>query len=121
MQTATETVKATATIIFRIKGHDSDNGRCKPSAVRGTARSFPGFKSDCITDRDGVTFTNVGNWNNWAASFNCPTCDSRFRAYGQTLKGKANPAKVCSAKCVGATGFDCECECGGDNHGRNWG
>lgn len=31
--------------------------------------------------------------------------------------GKYNPGKKCSAKCLAATGHDCECECGGKNHG----
>lgn len=32
---------------------------------------------------------------------------------------KSNPSKhKCNAKCINATGHQCECECGGVNHGR---
>lgn len=31
--------------------------------------------------------------------------------------GKLNPSKKCSDKCQAATGHDCECACGGKNHG----
>jgi len=31
--------------------------------------------------------------------------------------GKTNAGVACSPRCTGATGDDCECECGGNNHG----
>lgn len=27
--------------------------------------------------------------------------------------------KACDARCTGATGHDCECSCGGENHGAD--
>lgn len=35
--------------------------------------------------------------------------------------GKYNPDKVCSAKCMSATGPSCECSCAGKNHGSSYG
>ena len=36
----------------------------------------------------------------------------------RAIQMKSNPSHhVCSARCVSATGFLCECECGGKNHG----
>ena len=33
---------------------------------------------------------------------------------------KSNPSlHKCDARCMGATGHDCQCECGGKNHGVN--
>lgn len=38
------------------------------------------------------------------------------------IEGKHNPdpEKVCDGRCMGATGPNCECACGGANHGRNY-
>ena len=45
----------------------------------------------------------------------CPSC---FRAmdYGQ-LKAYLKPEHKCDARCTGARGPNCECSCGGANHG----
>jgi hypothetical protein len=37
------------------------------------------------------------------------------------VKGVVNAEKPCTAACKGATGPSCECVCGGDGHGANWG
>lgn len=29
-------------------------------------------------------------------------------------------AHKCDARCINATGPNCNCSCGGENHGRNW-
>ncbi len=75
-----------------------------------------------------------------------PIANSRFRAIGGTFSRhnaydgfrrmagesggavfpvtrkvffKSNPSRhKCGAKCLHAKGHDCECECGGKNHGR---
>ena len=36
---------------------------------------------------------------------------------GNMLKAYLNPAVKCNARCTHAVGFDCECSCGGENHG----
>jgi len=37
----------------------------------------------------------------------------------RTIFYKSNPSlHKCDARCVNATGHDCECSCGGENHGR---
>lgn len=33
------------------------------------------------------------------------------------IKGHYNPAIKCDGRCMGATGHNCECSCGGANHG----
>jgi len=45
----------------------------------------------------------------------CPTCGAAVHLH--PVAGKFNPSKICSSKCVNATGFVCECSCGGANHG----
>lgn len=37
------------------------------------------------------------------------------------VKGIVNEAKPCSGACRSATGPNCECVCGGEGHGANWG
>lgn len=36
-----------------------------------------------------------------------------------TIRGKVSAHK-CAAKCTHAKGGDCECSCGGANHGKGW-
>lgn len=37
------------------------------------------------------------------------------------VKGIVNAEKPCTAACRGAIGPNCECVCGGEGHGSNWG
>lgn len=37
-----------------------------------------------------------------------------------TVKGIVNVDKRCDGRCMGATGPNCECSCGGANHGASW-
>ena len=45
----------------------------------------------------------------------CHQC-GRMMIYGQ-LKGYMRPEVPCDARCTGARGHNCECSCGGANHG----
>jgi len=36
------------------------------------------------------------------------------------VRGVYNPGKECNAKCMAAIGHDCECRCGGKNHGSSF-
>lgn len=46
---------------------------------------------------------------------NCPTCGIFVRA--EAVRGYYNPAKPCKTSCVNAKRGDCECSCGGRDHG----
>jgi len=35
----------------------------------------------------------------------------------ERVRGVYNPGRECNAKCMSAIGHDCECRCGGKNHG----
>lgn len=37
--------------------------------------------------------------------------------FGQAINGRFNAAKRCDARCIYAKGPNCECACGGANHG----
>jgi hypothetical protein len=45
----------------------------------------------------------------------CPVC-GRMMSYGH-LKATLRPEVKCSAICTGARGPNCDCSCGGANHG----
>lgn len=45
----------------------------------------------------------------------CPLC-SRPMA-GKRITGIVNTSVPCDRRCTGATGHNCECSCGGANHG----
>jgi hypothetical protein len=48
----------------------------------------------------------------------CPKCNSQC-VTGNTVQGFISEHK-CGAKCLSAIGPNCECSCGGTNHGTNW-
>lgn len=48
----------------------------------------------------------------------CPQC-GRAMSYAE-LKGVYSAVHKCDSRCMGARGPNCECSCGGANHGRSW-
>ncbi len=46
----------------------------------------------------------------------CPKCHHLNVTYGEVV-GKVSQ-KPCDARCMAATGFVCNCSCGGKNHGK---
>jgi hypothetical protein len=48
-------------------------------------------------------------------------CDAHDRFLTVTeIKGIVNVDKTCDGRCMNATGPNCECSCGGENHGGSW-
>lgn len=47
----------------------------------------------------------------------CTTCGRERHA--NPVKGRPSNKK-CDARCTGATGHNCECQCGGKNHGADY-
>jgi hypothetical protein len=56
----------------------------------------------------------------WALSRTCPDCDS-YKVTVNVVKGTVVESKVCDGRCMAATGPNCECSCGGENHGGGHG
>jgi len=48
----------------------------------------------------------------------CPLCDS-YLPKSTRVNGHYSEKRVCNARCLTATGGDCECQCSGKNHGAN--
>lgn len=55
----------------------------------------------------------------------CPHCDkdgfTTFMLSGKLINGRFSAKRKCDARCLNAKGPNCECQCGGANHGSNWG
>jgi hypothetical protein len=45
----------------------------------------------------------------------CPRC--KRTTFGTAIRGRYSARVTCNAKCIYATGHDCECSCAGANHG----
>ena len=75
----------------------------------GTVTTVRDIYNSWRTDED--TYRTFARY----ARLSCRSCGRL--AVAKAVIGKHNPAKECSARCTGATGPACECECGGENHG----
>jgi hypothetical protein len=49
----------------------------------------------------------------------CPKCQGRNRTQTNEVNGTYSEHK-CDSRCTSAKGADCECGCGGANHGSDW-
>ena len=73
--------------------------------------------------RSSLGTQTLAFWNKALQIHNCGKFDAQsasdFISCGTIIyKKKAKPSK-CGPRCMGATGHDCDCECGGKNHGAN--
>lgn len=58
-----------------------------------------------------------GNTYSYAAGL-CSQCGA-YHVAERLIFRKANPSNhKCDARCLNATGHNCECSCGGKNHGK---
>lgn len=48
----------------------------------------------------------------------CPKCNCTL-PNGNRVQGHYSEKHKCGAKCLGAVGPSCDCQCGGANHGAN--
>ena len=55
--------------------------------------------------------------------FECPSCGADNQGVARNVTGDAVKGsysdKKCDARCTGAKGHNCECQCGGANHGAD--
>jgi hypothetical protein len=78
-----------------------------------------------LADRSGLRFLNdtyaVINRETvyLPGDCTCPTCGHSRKA-AQVI-GHYSPDHMCDSRCVNATGPNCDCQCGGANHGAAWG
>lgn len=84
-------------------------GRC---AVKGCKHTVRVEDSEMIRE----VWTKGGPWEPVQGEPRCAD-HPRLVLRWSRVQGVFNDAKVCTEKCMGATGPSCECECGGENHG----
>lgn len=53
--------------------------------------------------------------NYWAPARECEACGRHMTA--EQITGAFRADRKCDARCTNATGHNCECSCGGRNHG----
>ncbi|ASR84838.1 hypothetical protein SEA_HURRICANE_94 [Mycobacterium phage Hurricane] len=106
------------------------------TAIRGKARKLDRWFGRCpekgcklhrVTDSPYVGATPstsvpifYGGYNGEAliaAGLYCSEHGKHLK-WGQ-LAGRVNPEKECNGVCMAAVGPSCDCNCGGENHGRN--
>lgn len=66
----------------------------------------------------GYAYQDVSSFRKPMGDWTPPECCGR-QMLGNEIRGVFNADVACSAKCQGAVGPQCECSCGGKNHGRN--
>jgi len=81
------------------------------------------FFSD-LDDGSTLTFTSVDydqGWRKMPRAYDKET--AQWYRINRVVTMKANPSRhECDARCMGATGrtMNCECRCGGKNHGKGF-
>lgn len=87
-------------------------GKCSVKGCKHVVRA-----DDSATIREAWT-----RGGHWAPIEGEPRCSEHPRLVlrWRRIQGTHNPHKGCNARCEGATGPSCECECGGENHGGRW-
>lgn len=65
-------------------------------------------------DRDPIRIALDGRRAEFLAPWVCGCGRENFY---QAIRGKLNPKIKCNARCVHSKGYQCECSCGGKNHG----
>lgn len=92
------------------------------STVRQEETQMANFKY--FADRNGQTVELTKVWHDGHVStkahhFFGTAPDGRTKIQAtRAIEYKRNPSKhKCGPRCLNATGFLCECECGGKNHG----
>jgi len=74
-------------------------------------RYFTADQQLTAIQHDGSIYTS-------AKHFTGLTMDGRRVQVERAIERKSNPSNhKCDARCLNATGFKCECSCGGKNHG----
>lgn len=91
--------------------------RCKTTRSRLVTRTtrvtyygrpFPKRHAHSVDTIDGKTPTGHAG-----------LCGCNREIYFRDVKGVTNPDHNCDARCLSATGHNCECACGGRNHGAS--
>lgn len=111
-------------IIFRCNRHRDDAGKRQPVLARVTYRveieawltgenGPPQFRR---YERKRTMY--VGDRKVLRVARDCDACGKPM-AHEQ-IRGRYSEARECDARCMGAIGPSCDCQCGGANHGGKY-
>lgn len=95
------------------------NGKCRHCKGKHSAMVrvtwTKAFNGDCVLthpQRGILRNTCINSYDSaWM------TCDCGKSVLMRTVRGKYAADIKCDGRCMSATGFNCECSCGGKNHG----
>ena len=97
------------------------NGKCKCGtkfSILATEvdfvgpEKFIGQRGRELSATDGLNYA----LHCWGAVYVCKCGKTRL---AKAVLGKHRADKKCDGRCLSATGHDCECSCGGKNHGAS--
>jgi hypothetical protein len=97
------------------------NGKCKGCGFKVSlfvvSIRYNGERRDYVAvDENGQEH---GSWDNGVVRM-AHVCATHFRLTLHPVQGKLAPEHICNAKCMASIGFQCECSCGGKNHGASF-
>lgn len=99
-------------VIFQCK-------RCKK--VRKDQKHVWAHEYTEYLDRGKISFGRYedGKYITFMTDNFCPTCKRMEWTESTCVHGTYIADKPCNGRCLNATGGNCDCQCGGENHGRN--
>jgi hypothetical protein len=112
MTTETTTSNETKRVICRcvIKGCKYTKAINVPTVAKRIQTRFNTFLT---REACGGTVLSIAN------DERCPNHPRNLMSV-RVVCGTFSADRKCDARCTGAVGHNCECQCGGANHGANW-
>lgn len=97
------------------------NGKCRRCAAKYSVTatvSWAPRNTVVLTADSGRPLRTIVQNTDEGAAFPCDTEGCKAWVTVRKVEGKFVAGKKCDRRCENATGHDCECACGGHNHGR---
>lgn len=97
------------------------NGKCKRCGAKASIFLVE-LRERQVLGRPDIAIDNQGREFEFVDGFHirlvheCLNNQKRI-LWLDRVRGVYNPGKECNTKCLAAIGHDCECRCGGKNHG----
>ncbi len=116
-------------VLVATKFEHTLQGRRRQVEVVETAPTyFLGTCHRCRSIKRFAGYVTGGGWFRFPVETGKPlvgkhniTCSCGGTFQLRRIEGRYNPTKACDGRCMSAKGPQCECSCGGKNHGANWG
>ena len=105
------------------------NGKCKKCGTKKSFLAIGRYETERENSYGGNYSTMYQNKEGQELEFDngsllsphsCPSSNHNYIRLGPVF-GTYSEEKECNGRCMAATGHQCECQCGGKNHGANHG